>query len=232
MSSINIIQEYSTEVIVTLNEINKSGWLDVVSVGIPIIVSIIAIGISICTANGQNKIALFEKRLAVYDEITSLKVFYDNLSAFINSNNDSNPENNMCEIDKEVLKNLIKTTLQNNSEELKLDFAMIYLARLDRSLTSSWLLFDFITEKDIEQLFKGYQTGESSMYKLFEILFEEDRSDSNDDNYCYDHKRLNDALESVQGELKIFTDKYLKRMESKIKLKSCWHTIWDIITNS
>ena len=191
------------EIIQVLKEMNKISWLDIIAIITPIILSVIAIVISICTMKKQNKIALFDKRLDVYDELTSLKIFYDNLEFCINANN---LKNKIGFVNTKVLEDLIVATLKINPQEEGRAFIKIYIARLDRVLTSSWLLFDFIDKKDIQKLFGTSQAHPSKMNKLFNALF------------SYKECELNVHIAEAKVELKIFTDKYLEKIEKQLKL--------------
>ena len=68
------------ELIQVLKEMNTINWLDIVAIITPIILSVIAIVISICTMKKQNKIALLEKRLEIVNEIEKIQSFYLDMS--------------------------------------------------------------------------------------------------------------------------------------------------------
>lgn len=72
------------ELISILKEMNKISLLDVIAIIAPLILSVVAIGISISTARKQNKITLFEKKYKVYVFYKYTFAGFDNLVRFPN----------------------------------------------------------------------------------------------------------------------------------------------------
>ncbi len=57
------------ELIQAINNLSQTSWLDICAVVAPIILSVVAIIISINTARKQNKIALYQERIKYLDEL-------------------------------------------------------------------------------------------------------------------------------------------------------------------
>ena len=63
------------ELITTLEKLLAKNFIDYALVIIPIVISLIAIALSIVTTQKQNRIALFEKRYDAYSNLLKLKAF-------------------------------------------------------------------------------------------------------------------------------------------------------------
>ena len=62
---------------------------DIILSAVAILTSIIAIGISLCVASKQNKIALFEKRYEIYsDALDFFECAYNYTRAYLKTRND------------------------------------------------------------------------------------------------------------------------------------------------
>lgn len=53
------------DIVVAIQQLSQKTCLDYLQVWVPILLSLVAVTISICTARKQNRIALFEKRISV-----------------------------------------------------------------------------------------------------------------------------------------------------------------------
>ena len=68
------------ELIEAIEKLSQKGWVDYLIIIVPIMLSVIAVWISLATAHKQNKIALFEKRykaLTRFEEIAEFGDFID-----------------------------------------------------------------------------------------------------------------------------------------------------------
>lgn len=70
------------ELVSAIEKLAEKSTFDYIIIIAPILLSIIAIGISIFTAHRQNKIALFEKRYEVISEVKSILAFAKTVSDY------------------------------------------------------------------------------------------------------------------------------------------------------
>ena len=69
--------------------LSQKGLLDYLQIILPIVLSAIAIWISIRTASKQNKIALFEKRMSVLNEIERITCFAESVEGISKRDNEA-----------------------------------------------------------------------------------------------------------------------------------------------
>ncbi len=184
------------ELIKAVESISEKNWIDYGLIFVPILISILAVVISVLTAKKQNKIALFEIKYGVISQIRLIKAFSNCLKDSINSITILSAFDSCFEMNLLQEYEQSKQTNQQNKQDI-----IIKINNRLKALQNNMLTVEFFL--------KAYKREDTAklMIQLRKIVVS--ALDENiDDEIIKDFKMLSDD----------FMKKYLEPMVESVKI--------------